>query len=104
MRADSPDEVAAMMRAKWDLGLRGAIVVANPIPETDEIASAEMEPVIASALAEADGLGIRGKDITPFLLSEIVKATKGRSLQANIALVKNNAKVAAEIAVAFARS
>jgi pseudouridine-5'-phosphate glycosidase len=58
----------------------------------------------AVALAEADRLGIRGKDITPFLLSEIVQATEGRSLQANIALVKNNARVAAEIAVAFARS
>jgi pseudouridine-5'-phosphate glycosidase len=103
MRADSPDEVAAIMRAKWDLGLRGAVVVANPIPEADEIPASEIEPVINAALAAADRLGIRGKDITPFLLGEIVKATKGRSLQANIALVKNNARVAAEIAAAFAR-
>ena len=102
MRAETPEEVAAMMHAKWDLGLRGAIVVANPIPATDEIPSSEIEPVIAAALAEADRLGIRGKDVTPFLLAEIVKATKGRSLQANIALVKNNAKVAAEIAKAYA--
>jgi len=104
MRAETPAEVAAIMRSKWDLGLSGAVVVANPIPEGDEIPAAEIEPVIAVALAEADRLGIRGKDITPFLLSEIVQATEGRSLQANIALVKNNAKVAAEIAVAFARS
>lgn len=103
MRADTPGEVAAIMHSKWDLGLEGAVVVANPIPEADEIPSAEIEPVIAAALAEADRLGIRGKDVTPFLLAEIVKATKGRSLQANIALVKNNAKVAAEIAVAYAR-
>ena len=103
MRAETPDEVAAIMRSKWDLGLSGAVVVANPIPEAAEIPAAEIEPVIAVALAEADRLGIRGKDITPFLLSEIVQATEGRSLQANIALVKNNAKVAAEIAVAFAR-
>jgi pseudouridine-5'-phosphate glycosidase len=103
MRAETPDEVAAIMRSKWDLGLSGAVVVANPIPEGAEIPAAEIEPVIAVALAEADRLGIRGKDITPFLLSEIVQATEGRSLQANIALVKNNAKVAAEIAVAFAR-
>ena len=103
MRADSAAEIAEMMRSKWELGLLGAVVVANPIPEADEIPSAEIEPVIAAALAEADRLGIRGKDVTPFLLSEIVKATKGRSLQANIALVKNNARVAAEIAVAFAR-
>jgi pseudouridine-5'-phosphate glycosidase len=104
MRAETPDEVAAIMRSKWELGLSGAVVVANPIPEAAEIPAAEIEPVIAVALAEADRLGIRGKDITPFLLSEIVQATEGRSLQANIALVKNNAKVAAEIAVAFARS
>jgi pseudouridine-5'-phosphate glycosidase len=103
MRAETPDEVAAIMRSKWDLGLSGAVVVANPIPEGAEIPAAEIEPVIAVALAEADRLGIRGKDITPFLLSEIVQATEGRSLQANIALVKNNAKAAAEIAVAFAR-
>jgi pseudouridine-5'-phosphate glycosidase len=103
MRAETPDEIAAIMRSKWDLGLSGAVVVANPIPEGAEIPAAEIEPVIAVALAEADRLGIRGKDITPFLLSEIVQATEGRSLQANIALVKNNAKVAAEIAVAFAR-
>jgi pseudouridine-5'-phosphate glycosidase len=104
MRAETPDEVAAIMHSKWNLGLSGAVVVANPIPEGAEIPAAEIEPVIAVALAEADRLGIRGKDITPFLLSEIVQATEGRSLQANIALVKNNAKVAAEIAVAFARS
>jgi len=103
MRADSPEEVSAIMRAKWDLGLRGAVVVANPIPEADEIPASDIEPVINAALAAADRLGIRGKDITPFLLGEIVKATQGRSLQANIALVKNNAKVAAEIASAFAR-
>ncbi|MFM8807341.1 MAG: pseudouridine-5'-phosphate glycosidase, partial [Chthoniobacterales bacterium] len=103
MRADSPEEVAAIMRAKWDLDLRGAVVVANPIPQADEIPSAEIEPVIDAALAQADRLGVRGKDITPILLSEIVKATKGRSLQANIALVKNNAAVASEIARAFSR-
>ena len=103
MRADSAAEIAGIMRSKWELGLEGAVVVANPIPEADEIPSAEVGPVIATALAEAERLGIRGKDVTPFLLSEIVKATKGRSLQANIALVKNNARVAAEIAVAFAR-
>jgi pseudouridine-5'-phosphate glycosidase len=101
MRADTPGEIAAIMHAKWDLGLEGAVVVANPIPETDEIPTSEIEPVIAAALAEADARGIRGKDVTPFLLPEIVKATKGRSLQANIALVKNNARVAAEIARAF---
>ena len=101
LRADTPQEVAAMMRAKWGLGLRGAVIVANPIPEADEIPAAEIEPIIAAALAAADQRGIRGKEITPFLLGEIVRATEGRSLRANIALVKNNARVAAEIACAF---
>jgi len=78
--------------------------VANPIPEADEIPSDEIEPVIDAALAAADRLGIRGKDITPFLLGEIVKATQGRSLQANIALVKNNAAVASEISRAFVQT
>lgn len=102
MRADAPGEVAAIMRSKWDLGLRGAVIVANPIPAADEIPASEIEPVIAAALGEAGRQGIRGKDVTPFLLAEIVRATAGRSLRANIALVKNNARVAAEIARAFA--
>jgi pseudouridine-5'-phosphate glycosidase len=104
MRAETPGEVAAIMHSKWELGLEGAVVVANPIPEADQIPASEIEPVITAALAEADRLGIRGKDVTPFLLAEIVKATKGRSLQANIALVKNNAKIASEIATAFVGS
>ena len=102
MRADSAQEVAGIMRSKWELCLTGAVIVANPIPEADEIPAAEIGPVIAAALEETDRLGICGKDVTPFLLAEIAKTTKGRSLQANIALVKNNAKVAAEIAVAYA--
>lgn len=104
MRADTAAEVAAIMRSKWSLGLPGAVVVANPVPEADEIPASEIEPVIVAALAEADRLGIRGKDVTPFLLSEIVKATQGRALRANVALVKNNAKVAAEIALVYATS
>jgi pseudouridine-5'-phosphate glycosidase len=102
MRADSPAEVASIMRSKWDLGLPGAVIVANPIPEADEIPASEIEPVIAAALAEAEARGIRGKDVTPFLLAEIARATEGRSLRANIALVKSNARVAAEIASSYA--
>ena len=102
MRADSPAEVASIMRSKWDLGLPGAVIVANPIPAADEIPASEIEPVIAAALAEAEARGIRGKDVTPFLLAEIARATEGRSLRANIALVKNNARVAAEIASSYA--
>lgn len=102
LRADSAPEVASLMKAKWTLGLRGAVVVANPIPASDEIPAAEIEPVVAAALARAASEGVRGKDVTPFLLAEIARVTEGRSLQANIALVKNNARVAAEIAVAYA--
>jgi len=102
MRADSPEEVATIMRSKWDLALPGAVIVANPILEADEIPASEIEPVIAAALAEAEGRGIRGKDVTPFLLAEIARVTEGRSLIANIALVRNNARLAAKIAVAFA--
>lgn len=102
MRADSPAEVASIMRSKWDLGLPGAVIVANPIPEADEIPASEIEPVIVAALAEAEARGIRGKEVTPFLLAEIARATEGRSLRANIALVKNNARVAAELAAAYA--
>ncbi len=102
LRADSASEVASLMKVKWTLGLRGAVVVANPIPASDEIPAAEIEPVVAAALARAASEGVRGKDVTPFLLAEIARVTEGRSLQANIALVKNNARVAAEIALAYA--
>lgn len=102
MRADSPAEVASLMRAKWALGLRGALVIANPIPVSGEIPASEIEPVVAAALALAGKRGIRGKEVTPFLLAEIARVTAGRSLQANICLVRHNARVAAEIAVAYA--
>jgi len=98
MRVDSAAEVAAMMRAKWDLGLRGGVVVANPIPPEDEIPAAEIDTVISQALAEADQQGIRGKDVTPYLLARIVELTDGASLTANIALVRANARLGAAIA------
>jgi pseudouridine-5'-phosphate glycosidase len=103
MRLDTAAEVAAMMKAKWNLGLKGGIVVANPIPGADEIPSAEITPHITRALAEAKDQGIAGKNVTPFLLKRITEITAGRSLTANIALVMNNARVAAEIAVAYAK-
>ena len=103
MRCDSAAEVAAMMRVKWEMGLAGGIVVANPIPAASEIAASEIAPVIAEAVSKAERQGIRGKAVTPFLLGEIAGVTQGRSLTANIALVKNNARLAAEIAVSFVR-
>lgn len=102
MRCDSAGEVARLMRVKWGMGLRGGIVVANPIPLPAEIPAMAIEPVVEAAVAKAYSAGIHGKELTPFLLSEIATVTAGRSLAANIALVKHNAAVAADIAVAYA--
>jgi pseudouridylate synthase len=103
MRCDKPEEVAGLMKAKWSMGLRGGIVVANPIPIEHEIPAAEIAPVIEKAVAEAARQNISGKNVTPFLLARLADVTGGRSLKANIALVKHNAAVAAEIAKAFAK-
>ena len=103
MRLDSAKEVAALMKAKWKMGLTGGVVVANPIPAAAEIPAQDIEPVISAALADAKQQGITGKDTTPFLLKAIVAATKGRSLAANIALVENNARLAAQIARAYSQ-
>ncbi len=102
MRCDTAEEVASLMRAKWGMGLKGGVVVANPIPQANEIPAAEIAPVIAEAVAEAARLGVSGKNVTPFLLAKLATITAGRSLAANIALVRHNAGVAAEIAKAFA--
>jgi pseudouridylate synthase len=101
MRCNTPQEVAALMQAKWSMGLTGGIVVANPIPFAFEIPAIEIAPWIDEALAAAASQGIRGKDVTPFLLARLAAKTQGRSLAANIALVKHNAEVAARIAVAY---
>ena len=103
MRCDTPAAVAALMKAKWKMNLKGGIVVANPIPMAEEIPTAEIEPVIKAALAKAKNQGIKGKDTTPFLLKAIAEATLGKSLTANIALVENNARVAAQIAKAYSQ-
>ena len=103
MRVDSAAEVAAVMRSAWSLGLRSGIVVANPIPAEDEIPADEISAVIEQALGDMDRLGITGKDATPYLLGRIVEITDGASLTANIALVRNNARLGAAIAGEYAR-
>jgi pseudouridine-5'-phosphate glycosidase len=103
LRADSAEEIAAMMKAKWELGLSGAISVANPVPEEDELPREEVDGLIAQALAECDERGITGKDITPFLLGRIVELSDGRSLETNIALVRSNARLGAALAAAYQR-
>ena len=101
MRVDDVDQLAAMMRAKWGLGLAGGISVANPVPADDEIPSEEIGALIDQALAECGRRGIHGKDITPFLLGRIVELSGGRSLETNIALVRSNARLGAALAVAW---
>ncbi|HEU5140051.1 MAG TPA: pseudouridine-5'-phosphate glycosidase [Bacillales bacterium] len=98
-RVDSPETVASVLKTKWDMPLTGGAVVANPIPEEHAMDESYISKVIEAAVREAEELGITGKEVTPFLLSKINEATEGKSLEANIALVKNNAKVGAEIAV-----
>jgi pseudouridine-5'-phosphate glycosidase len=104
LRLDTAAEVARVLRVKWEMGLNGGVLIANPIPADAEIPAGEIDPMIGAALADMETRGIGGKDATPFLLGRIVELTGGRSLVANIALVKNNARVASDIAVALARS
>nr|WP_298687458.1 pseudouridine-5'-phosphate glycosidase [uncultured Dongia sp.] len=99
--ATNASEIAAIMRTKWELGLKGGLVIANPIPVADEIPAAEIDRQIQGALIEADTTGYRGKTLTPFLLKRVAALTEGRSLVANIALVRNNAHLGAAIAVAM---
>lgn len=103
-RLESPDEVATMLQMKWTLGLNGGAVITNPIPEVDALDHQEIERFILQALQEANHQGITGKQVTPFLLAKVKELTGGKSLQANIALVKHNAKLAAQIAVAMKRT
>jgi pseudouridine-5'-phosphate glycosidase len=102
MRADTPGEVARLMHAKWSLGLAGGIVVANPIPGRFELPRERVEDAIERALADARAQGVSGKAVTPFLLGRVNASTGGDSLEANVALVRNNAAVAAQIARAYA--
>ncbi len=102
LRLDDPAQIATAMRAKWELGLAGGVVIANPIPVEAEIPEAEIGALIARAVAEADEQGITGAAITPYLLGRIVELSGGTSLEANIELVRNNARLGAQVAVAYA--
>ena len=98
LRMDVADEIAASHDMRAAIGLPGGQLVANPIPEQDEIAADALAPIISQATREADENGVTGKDVTPFLLQRIFELTEGASLTANIALVLNNARLASEIA------
>jgi pseudouridine-5'-phosphate glycosidase len=101
-RVETAAEVAAAMRAKWNMRLNGGMLVGVPIPEEHALAKDEIDEVIVKAIEEMQQQGITGKDSTPFLLASIVERTGGRSLDANIQLVFNNAAVATQIAGEFA--
>ena len=100
-RMDTPEEIAACFRAKLEMGLKGGMLVANPIPEKDSMDPQIINRAIEEALAQAAGQGIHGKAITPFLLAKIKDLTGGDSLSSNIQLVYNNARLAAQIAAAL---
>lgn len=102
-RADSPAGVAGLLKAKWDLGLGGGAVVANPVPEEHSMDGTVIRAAIESALDAAAKADIKGKDVTPFLLAKVKDLTGGESLEANIALVLSNAGLAARIAVEYAK-
>lgn len=98
LRLDSAKEIADMIKTKDEMNLRGGVLVACPVPEEDEIPFEKMDGVIAKALKDCEEKGIKGKRITPFLLSKVKDLTDGHSLEANIKLVLNNAEVGAKIA------
>lgn len=103
LRLDTPQEIASLLRAKWELGLNGAVLLANPIPEKFEVPAPQMEWYITQALHAASQQHIKGKAVTPFLLKYIAEHSHGESLEANIALIKHNARLGAELAVAYTR-
>jgi pseudouridine-5'-phosphate glycosidase len=102
-RVDDVETIATTLKAKWDLNLKGGAVIANPIPEEFAMDEKTITNVIESALKEASDLNISGKDVTPFLLGKVKDLTGGKSLESNIALVKNNAVLGAKLAVSFNR-
>ena len=101
---DQTTDLANFIATKWQLGLHGGVIVANPVPEAEAMPKAEIDAMTEQALHEADEQGVSGKAVTPFLLERIKQLTGGRSLSTNIALVKNNAKLGAELAVQLKQS
>lgn len=100
-RIDEVSTIAKLAEVQWDLGLETGIVVANPVPEEDQLEPSFINGIIDKAVAKAEEEGIHGKDSTPFLLGEIVKQSEGKSLETNIKLVEHNAKIGTQIAVEY---
>ena len=101
VRADSPDEVAQLFKAQQALGIEHALLVTVPVPEEFEVPAADLELALNSSLREAESQQVAGRDLTPFLLSRMAQASEGATLKANIALLENNARIAATIARAL---
>ncbi len=102
-QVDSPEEMASILKIKWDLGLTGGVVIGNPIPKAHELDKTYMDQMIQTALQDAEKEGVKGKETTPYLLDKMKQLTQNTSLEANIALVMHNAKVGADIAIAYAK-
>ncbi|MGE5677729.1 MAG: pseudouridine-5'-phosphate glycosidase [Pseudomonadota bacterium] len=102
-RVDSPRELAEALKTKWDLGLSGGVVIANPIPAEYEMEPAAINEAIEAAVKEAEAKGIRGKESTPFLLAKVKELTEGSSLDSNIQLVYNNARLGAKVSVELSK-
>ena len=100
-KAENPEEIARALKAKWDLKLKGGMVIANPIKNEDAMDHERISEAIDEAIFEAEKLNIKGKAITPYLLGKVKELTKGDSLESNIQLVYNNAEVGSKIAVAY---
>ena len=100
-RVDSPEELAAMFKAQRDLGYKGGMLITNPIPEEYSMDKEVIDKAIEEALAQCKAQGVHGKETTPFLLAKVVELTGGDSLDSNIQLVLNNARVAAKTAAAL---
>jgi pseudouridine-5'-phosphate glycosidase len=100
-RVENPQELALAIKAKWDLNLQGGVIVANPIPKAYEMDSEVIDRAIAEAIRQQFAAGVKGKESTPFLLAKVKELTGGDSLDSNIQLVYNNAKVGAQLAVAL---
>jgi pseudouridine-5'-phosphate glycosidase len=101
LRLNSPQEIVYFAKTHWSAGLQSAVLVVNPVPATDAIPKSKMDPVIEKASREAKEQKVHGKELTPFLLKRISELTKGESMKANLALLLNNARLAAQIARAM---
>lgn len=103
-RVDTPEDVARVWFAKQEMGLTGGLLVAVPVPAGAEFVASEAELAVEAALAAVDAQGITGKAVTPFVLAEVARRTEGRSVRANLALLQNNARMAAHIAISLAEA